>query len=94
MTQVFTDDVPSGLRELTDRDYQCRVCFLDHEFERCPSVFGDAIDRDLQEIHRLVREVGYDRPPDEVIDDPLMSEIRDRAAAVLRALEDRPLDPT
>jgi hypothetical protein len=51
-------------------------------------VFGAPVDDELRAISRLVERVGWQRAPDEIIGDPVMQQLRERAARVLAALEE------
>lgn len=57
------------------------------------SVFGLAIDHELETLGELVAKVDSSQAPDATIADPRMQRIRSQAAAVLRALEDAPNAP-
>jgi hypothetical protein len=61
---------------------------LDGEFDAGRKVFGAPVDEQLKALSRLVENLGLERPPDEIISDPRMQEVRQRAAAVLATLRE------
>ncbi len=62
---------------------------INADFDAGREVFGSPVDEELKELSRLARKVEWQRPPEEIIGDPLMDQVRERAAAVLHALEAR-----
>jgi hypothetical protein len=51
-------------------------------------VFAPAIDAELRALDDLLRRVDDTQRPDELVQDPAMRPVRDRAAAILRAIRD------
>ena len=51
-------------------------------------VFGEVIDNTLREVRRVAARIDGQRPPEDVINDPLMPELRGLAAQALRALQE------
>lgn len=49
-------------------------------------VFGPEVDAKLGILSDLLRRIAVDRTPDELIDDPLMHDVRRQAAAILEVL--------
>jgi hypothetical protein len=56
---------------------------LGDELERADVVFGGEVDAELRALLTLVQRIDAQRKPIEIIDDPLMAEARERAAAIL-----------
>jgi hypothetical protein len=49
-------------------------------------VFGPEVDAKLVALGILLQRIAVDRAPDEIIDDPLMADARQQAAAILEVL--------
>ena len=49
-------------------------------------VFGPDVDAELRTLRGLLRSIDAFRDPDDIIDDPLMEEARQRAAVILAAI--------
>jgi hypothetical protein len=60
---------------------------LGHALDKGP-VFGNLIDDTLREVSRVAARINAERRPEEVINDPLMPELRRLAGQALRALEE------
>lgn len=63
---------------------------LELALEAGRSTFGSPIDDELRDLGALVVKIDSDQGPDELISHPKMRLVRDRAAAILRALEEAP----
>lgn len=61
---------------------------LDLALERNQRIYGSGIDDDLRALGDLVAKVDSSRTPDQILRDPLMSQVRDLAAAILRELDE------
>lgn len=61
---------------------------LDLALERDQPIFGTTIDADLQALGDLIARMDSSRSPDEIVGDPVMSRVRDRATAILQALDE------
>ena len=59
---------------------------LEPELGRGRPVFGSELDSKLLALRDLLQRIDADRYPDEIIDDPLMADARQRAAKILDAL--------
>jgi hypothetical protein len=59
---------------------------LGDELERGRPVFGGEADGELRALSSLVDRIDEWRDPMEIIDDPLMAEVRERAAAILHLI--------
>jgi hypothetical protein len=51
-------------------------------------VFGPPVDDELRELGDLVRKIDADQSPDDLIASPRMRAARDRAGAILRAIDE------
>ena len=57
------------------------------ELDAGREVFGAPVDEELRALSRLVDKVEDQRAPDVILRDPLMEQVRERAAAALVALD-------
>lgn len=62
---------------------------LQPDLDRGRPVFSDEIDAELRELGTLLKRVKVDRTANEIIDDPLMYEVRRRASAIYSMLNGR-----
>jgi hypothetical protein len=61
---------------------------LERALDADEPVFGSPIDDELRRLGDLVRKVDVTQSPDELIDHPRMQLVRDRAAAIIRAIDE------
>lgn len=54
--------------------------------DRAEPVFGAETDDDLRQLAQLLRGVDVNRPPKQVLDDPVVAAVGYRAAAILTAI--------
>jgi hypothetical protein len=59
---------------------------LEPDLEQGRTVFGPDVDGELRALRDLLQRIDPFRDPDDIIDDPLMQDARDRAAAILDAI--------
>jgi hypothetical protein len=55
--------------------------------ERGQRVFDAGIDADLDALGDLIDQINSAKAPDELICDPLMRQVRERASEILRAID-------
>lgn len=88
--RVWTGRDPG--REMSSFEESVERLFTDSaltlELDAGREVFGSSIDGDLRAISQLVGRIDAMRPAEEIIDDPLMEQVRHRAEAILHALDE------
>ena len=72
---------------------ECRCRLFDDSnlgmaLDRDQVVFDEPIDRELRSLRAALRRIDDARPPDEIVDDPALKDVRTRAADVLRSLRE------
>lgn len=59
---------------------------LSDAFRAGRNVYGPHVDGSLREFSRLLRKIDAHRAPEEILQDPLLEEVRRRAGSILREL--------
>ncbi len=60
---------------------------LGDAFRSGQSVFGEKADQALHELSDIIDKVNYKVPPQELLDDPLVQKVREKAAEALQLIQ-------